>query len=229
MISKNKIDFIDFIKKNQNYREDLITRMVFHSNRIEGSALTIGETDSILWDQNAKVKTSAREFYAVVNHQKAFDYLLQTIDTDLTNEIIINLGKIFNANVSEIEGFRKTGVIIRGSDVIPPNAAQVPNLMSQAIWQYNASTNDNSTKAYERESRFHITYEHIHPFADGNGRSGRALLVRGLLRSNFAPCVINSDNRSEYINCVSRKDANGLQKLIEDASQIEEKRIKSLL
>lgn len=59
---------------------------------------------------------------------------------------------------------------------------------------------------YEREAKFHIEFERIHPFEDGNGRTGRIITNAHLLHNNFAPIIITSSMKNIYLNCISNRD-----------------------
>ena len=84
----------------------------------------------------------------------------------------------------------------RGAEHIPPKPNQVNQLMMQLVYEYN---HDDDVDPYLREARFHIRFERIHPFEDGNGRTGRILVNRGLLqagsrcRSVRASCRVPCD------------------------------------
>lgn len=206
-----------------------MTRLIYHSNKIEGTTLTKGETHAILFDQYAKVHASAREFWDVVNHKQAFDYVMDTIEEPLSEKIIKNIGIIINKNIDEIEGYRKSGVVIVGSEHTPPPATEIPNLMMQIVHQYNEFVKEESVSIFLREAWFHIKFEKVHPFSDGNGRTGRLLILRGLLKSNMPPFCVNSDNRAEYIDAVSGYTQEKLSEMIRLGCQKEMKRIEGLV
>lgn len=219
------MNYIELIKNNEQYRQDLITRLIYHSNKIEGTTLTLGETEAILWEKDVEVKASARDFFDVTNHKEAIDYLLATINECLDLGIIKQLGIIINENINEIEGFRKVGVLIRGAEDVPPEPSQVPTLMVQTLEQYNFFLNNKTISPEEREAWFHLQYEHIHPFIDGNGRTGRLLMLRGLLKDNKPPFVINSTDRTKYIDIVNSQNKDALVSLINEACRKEKSRI----
>ena len=223
------VNYIDFIKNNEEYRQDLLTRLIYHSNKIEGTTLTLGETDAILWDKDVPVKATAREFFDVTNHKKAVDFLLESIDEPLNVEIIRQLGIIINANINEIEGFRHIGVVIRGAEDVPPKPGEVQTLMFEALDQYQYFLDNKTLTTEEREAWFHLQYEHIHPFVDGNGRTGRLLMLRGVLKDNMPPFVINSEDRTKYIDLINTHDRDGLAMLIKECCERESERIEDIV
>ena len=221
------MNYIDLIRNNEAYRQDLLTRLIYHSNKIEGTTLTLGETEAILWEKDVPVKATAREFFDVTNHKKAVDHLLRTIEEPLGVDLIRQLGIIINENINEIEGFRKVSVVIRGAEDVPPKPAEVPALMAQALDQYAYFLESESVSTEQREVWFHLQFEHIHPFVDGNGRTGRLLMLRGILKAGLPPFVINSNDRTKYIDIVNSHDKDELAKLIKQSCEKEVNRIEA--
>lgn len=221
------MNYIDLIRNNEDYRQDLLTRLIYHSNKIEGTTLTLGETEAILWEKDVPVKATAREFFDVTNHKKAVDHLLRTIEEPLGVDLVKQPGIIINENINEIEGFRKVSVVIRGADDVPPKPAEVPALMAQALDQYTYFLESESVSTEEREAWFHLQFEHIHPFVDGNGRTGRLLMLRGILKAGLPPFVINSNDRTKYIDIVNSHDKDELAKLIKQSCEKETSRIEA--
>ena len=218
-------DYIHLIKENENYRQDLLTRLIYHSNKIEGTTLTLGETEAILWEKDVAIKASARDFFDVINHKKAIEYLLKTIKEPLSIDIIKQLGIIINENINEVAGFRTIPVMIRGAEDIPPKPAEVFQLMMQTLEQYDYFIQTKSIPVEEREAWFHLQYEHIHPFLDGNGRTGRLLMLRGVLKSGKPPVLISSDDRTKYIDMISAHNKDVLAELIKKSCEKEANRI----
>ena len=219
------MNYISLINNNESYKQDLLTRLIYHSNKIEGTTLTLGETDAILWEKDVVVKATPREFFDVTNHKKAVDYLLQTIDEPLSLNLIKNIGIIINENINEIEGFRKVPVVIRGAQDVPPKPEQVPSLLMQMLEQYNFFLQEKTLSTENREAWLHLHFEHIHPFVDGNGRTGRLLMLRGVLKDNKPPFVIDSEIRTKYIDIINAHDQDALSALIKQSCEKESKRI----
>lgn len=98
-------------------------------------------------------------------------------------------------------------MIIRGAEHLPPAANQVNQLMMQLVYEYN---HDEGGDPFLREARFHVRFERVHPFEDGNGRTGRILVNRGLMRAGLAPVVIPVEERAAYMDLLARSDYDGL-------------------
>lgn len=213
----------EFIKSNNAYFEDYITRCTYHSNAIEGNTLSFAETYAILFNDNTlTVKAQPRELYEAINHKYALSYVLDHLADDLTESMIKHIAIQINKNIMEISGYRTTQVFIRGAEHIPP----APNMLNQAMMYYVHNYNNTSFGSiFEKVARQHIEFESIHPFADGNGRTGRLLINYELLRNNVPPVVIPKENRTEYFNYIANKDAAGLASYFKSLSDNEQKRI----
>ena len=198
----NNNSIIDFLQNNKNYFEDFITRSTYHSNAIEGNTLTYAETYALLFNNNKFTidKKTPREIYEAINHKKALEHVLEKISSDfsdLTLGFIKELGIIINENISDISGFRTVQVLILGAEHIPPKPEQVPNLMNYFIANYSKDTSEN---IFDKIARYHIEYESIHPFQDGNGRTGRLLINYELLRTK------NESELSKWLEELSNQE-----------------------
>ena len=124
-------------------------------------------------------------------------------------------------NINEINSFRTAPVFIMGAEHIPPDAADVPRLINELIY-----TSFKSDDFLYDLADFHIRYERIHPFGDGNGRSGRVLLNKIALCEGYAPFVIPKEERTKYMNLLADCNIEGLKKMIERLMNIEIERMK---
>ena len=221
---KSKI--LTFMQQNEDYLKDFITRSTYHSNGLEGNTLTYGETYAILYNDNSiKIQgKEPREIYEAINHKEALEQLFKYIEDnqELNNQMIISLGKTINKNIKEIDGYRKVQVLIQASEHIPPEASKVQNLMYYFIDNYNNEVVDS---IFTKIAKYHLNFESIHPFEDGNGRTGRLLINYELLKNDYAPIVIEKDNRTEYFDYLANKDINRLAKFFE---KLENKEIERL-
>ena len=140
-----------------------------------------------------------RELYEAINLKYALTYSLAHLDK-FDNELIQQIGIIINKNIADISEYRKSFVFIRGADFVPPEAAFVPSQMSEIIYQYENS----DLSLLEKVANFHIQFEHLHPFEDGNGRTGRVLINHQLLMNDGIPIVIPEERRTEYFGLFTK-------------------------
>ena len=188
------MDVMEFMRDHQAYFEDYVTRSTYHSNAIEGSTLSYAETYAILWNDNSmKVTATARELYEAINHKYALGVATGELSASLSERLIKDIAQGINRNISEVDDYRRVQVVIRGAEHMPPAPNQVNQLMMQLVWEYN---HDEGEDPFLREAKFHIRFERIHPFEDGNGRTGRILINRGLMRAGLAPVVIPVEERA---------------------------------
>lgn len=212
----NKI--VDYLKENRPYFENFITRSTYNSNRIEGNTLSYADTYAILFNDNSfKVTAAPREIYEAINHKYAINYLLRHLEEPLSTGFLQDICGWVNHNIIEVDGFRKVQVYIRGANFVPPAPSQVPMQVMYFLDNYNHSTYD----PIEKAARFHIEFEHIHPFEDGNGRTGRLLINYEMLRNELPPIVIPAEERGRYFTLLQEQDVTGMTALLKQCCQQE--------
>ena len=216
---------LEFILNNKDYLEDLITRSTYHSNAIEGSTLTYAETYAIIYNDNSfKIQgKEPREIYEAINHKKALEIVLKNVNNKecFDERFIKQLNETINENIKETDGFRSVQVFIQGSEHIPPEPEKVPNLMNYYIYNYNHDEQD----IFIKIAKYHIEFEKIHPFEDGNGRTGRLLINYELLKNNIPPVVIEKEDRVKYFEFLRNNDDIGLAQWLKELSTAEEERM----
>lgn len=216
---------LEFILNNKDYIEDLVTRSTYHSNAIEGSTLTYAETYAILYNDNSfKIEgKEPREIYEAINHKEALNIVFENLQEkrEFDERFIKKLNETINKNIKETSGFRKVQVFIQGSDHIPPEPEKVPNLMNYYVYNYNNDVED----IFLKIAKYHIEFEKIHPFEDGNGRTGRLLLNYELLKNDLPPVVISKDERVKYFEFIRKNDSSGLAEWFKELSNAEEQRM----
>ena len=141
---------------------------------------------------------------------------------EFNERFIKKLNETINKDIKDTEGYRTVQVFIQDSEHIPPEPEKVPNLMMYYIYNYNHNEQDIFTKI----AKYHIDFEKIHPFEDGNGRTGRLLINYELLKNNLPPAIISKEDRVKYFEFLRNNDVNKFAHWIKDLSNVEEERMK---
>ncbi len=220
------MSILEFITSNVKYVEDFVTRSTYHSNAIEGNTLTYAETYAILYNDNSfKIDgKEPREIYEAINHKNALELVFKNLqgNAEFDERLIKEINETINKNIKETQGFRKIQVFIQGSDHIPPEPEKIPNLMNYFVYNYN---NDNQ-EIFEKIAKYHIEFEKIHPFEDGNGRTGRLLINYELLKNDLPPVVIAKEDRVKYFEFLRNEDYKQFSIWLEELSESEKERMK---
>ncbi len=213
------------------YLSDLMVRMAHHSTAIEGNTLTQGETKSVLVDGYVPRAMDMRELNEVLNYKVFMTFLIEqsTSSAPLSLSLIREVHTILcrEAIESVLGQFKQRPNMIVGADFTPTPPYLVPSALMDWIdnlaAQMDAAASD-SDKVLAI-CRQHIAFEHIHPFPDGNGRVGRALMVYSCFLEEITPIVIPVERRKEYINYLNTEDLHGFAAFSEQLQAEERKRI----
>lgn len=189
-------------KITNEYINDLLVRAAHHSTAIEGNTLTLGDTISILIHNYIPKGMSEREYYEVKNYKKAFEFLLKS-DKIISTNLIKDYHKYIMENLREDNGeFKKIQNIILGSVIETTKPYLVPTVIED--WCQNLKYRLDNAKTNEEKIEVildqHIKFEKIHPFGDGNGRTGRLLIIHSCLKENLAPILIPKEEKGKYID-----------------------------
>lgn len=199
---------------------DFIVQNTFNSNAIEGNKLTIDDVYNILITNNFIVnEVNNKDYQETINHKEAWKNIINFINDGnykIDNDFIINLNQIINQDIMYIGGYRLGGMKIIGSDKTFPHPLEVNELMDQFINHYNRLLTQPNI-SYEEIAASHIEYINIHPFPDGNGRTGRLLTNILLLVHDYPPMTILLEDKSKYFNIMETGNANELANLIEES------------
>lgn len=177
--------------------------LAYNSNKIEGSKLTEEQTRYIFETRTIGFKDQEAvpvdDIIETSNHFIAFDYLIETIDENLSNELIKKFHKILKNGTSDstkewfnIGDWKKLPNEVGGVETVhPKNVEEEMNLLND---YYNRQVQIN----FDRIVEYHYKFEKIHPFQDGNGRVGRLLMYRECLKNNIIPFIIDDNHKQFY-------------------------------
>ena len=195
------------------YLDDMLVRMAHHSTAIEGNTLTQYETKSILLDGIIPKVMNEREFYEVKNYKKYMGFLKDNYPKEITIQLIKDTHRYLLQDIREDAGaFKTIHNIIIGADFTPTEPYLVQSELKN--WcdtlEYRLDLSNTVEEKIEVIMEQHLRFERIHPFSDGNGRTGRALIVYSCLQQGIAPIIINKSDRQLYMNLLSELDIKGL-------------------
>lgn len=211
----------------QDYLDDILVRMAYHSSGIEGNTISLPETVSIILEstlpRNGK---SIREFYEIENHKQAFSYLLDSlaIHQALTVGLVQDFHALLVDRLQHDRGqFKQVQNAIIGAEFQTASPAETPYLMTQ--WAdntaYRLDHTQNEKEILEILADTHIQIERIHPFSDGNGRTGRLLLMYLAMKYLNAPIIVSKDSRAHYMELLANQDVTGLADLFKESLDYE--------
>jgi len=187
--------------------EDLRIRLTYHSNAIEGNTLTLRETQIVIEEGITIGGHSLREHLEATNHAEAFDSLYRLVEraARITVDTVLALHALVLKHIDPGAGqFRTTPVYIRGSDLTPPPASQVPALMAE--WESWLESRGLDFHPVVRAALAHHGFVAVHPFLDGNGRTGRLLLSLLLMREGYPPAFLLRSWAERYRSALSAAD-----------------------
>ncbi len=195
----------------ENRYEAFVSMFTHDSTAIEGNTLTLQETASLLFDGISPGK-SLREVNEVLNHRRAFDHLLEH-EGDITKGLILDIHRLVVMDTldpdleDQVGAWRTLQVYIRGVEWTPPSPEDVPQDMASLLAWY--------AKKRERVHPlvlaiyFHVGFETVHPFVDGNGRVGRLLLNFILFRNALPMVNIPNAQRNRYYDVLHEAQVKG--------------------
>jgi len=180
----------------ERLNEEFLTEYTYNSNAIEGNTLTLRETDMVLRGLTID-KKSLKEHLEVIGHKEAFDYVKQLVseNVEISEKLIKDIHYLVLADKKDDRGvYRRIPVRIMGAAHEPVQPYLIVPKMEELLERYKNSTEDIVTKL----ARFHIEFEDIHPFIDGNGRTGRLLINLELMKAGYPPIDIKFTDRLNY-------------------------------
>ena len=178
--------------------EEFIVEYTYNSNAIEGNTLTLRETDLVLRGLTIEQKP-LKDHMEAVGHKEAFDFVSELVkeNVPISESIIKQIHYLVLADKREDRGvYRRVPVRIMGA----PHEPVQPYLIERKMEQLLHDIVERKEHVVTKLARFHIEFEGIHPFIDGNGRTGRLLVNLELMKKGYPPIDIKFADRVSYYN-----------------------------
>lgn len=217
---QNKISNLSKPLKQQYYNyliNEFGVLFTFHSNRIEGTnmTLTLNDTKEILKNtynlSNIIAKNQKREINETINHQNAFKYIFEVLDKNIDIITIIqNLHKIVGNDIIDNAGHYKT----KENYLVNSSGEEIdftlPSLVTKRMEELkqNYETKWQNLTVFERAVRLHMAIINIHPFSDGNGRVARLIMNYELIKNNYPPINISENLKLSYYSIIEEININ---------------------
>lgn len=178
--------------------ESEVPESVYNSNAIENSTLTLKETEKILLELEASRDLNLREIYEAKNLARVVEYISTKFkEEDLAKELILLLHQMLLGAINDRSAgrFRTKGEYVRISTHIAPAPEHIERMIEEILAHYKS---DLSIYFLDKIAQFHLDFEIIHPFNDGNGRIGRVLINYQLYRLQLPGIIIRDKEKKKY-------------------------------
>lgn len=225
---------MNLITLTRNYFDDILVRLAHHSAGLEGNTISLPATVSIIVNGTLPISSgvTVREFYEIENHKQAFEHMINhlTNGDKLSIDIIKEIHSDLTDRLQYDKGqFKKNENMILGAEFQTASPAETPMLISQLVDNLNYRLEH----AKEKEDKLkaildtHIQFERIHPFSDGNGRTGRMIMNYSLLQEWFPPLIIEKETKAQYIKVLATQDVEGFFQFAKEGLDKEQKRMQA--
>ena len=196
-------------------KEEFIIEYTYDSNAIEGSTLTLEETALVLKEGITISEKPLSHHMDAIGHKDAYFYIEDLVKNKiaLTEREILSIHTFVLMDKPNDKGkYRNVPVKIVGSDIALPQPYLINPKMEELMLWYN-SNKDHPIRAI---ADFHLRFETIHPFIDGNGRTGRLILNMELMKNGYVPINIKYKDKRKYYDCFKSYHQTGnYDKLVE--------------
>ncbi|MGK0720303.1 Fic family protein [Streptococcus uberis] len=194
--------------------EEFTVEFTYNSNAIEGNTLTLRETDMVLRGLTIDQKP-LKDHMEAIGHQEAFKYVCNLVSEkqSLTEQVIKDIHYLVLSDKKDDRGvYRKVPVRIMGAANEPAQPYLIRPMMEQLLSKFESNRENIVTKM----ALFHIEFESIHPFIDGNGRTGRLLVNLELMKAGYPPINIKFTDRLAYYQAFDQYHSKGDLSAMED-------------
>jgi Fic family protein len=194
-------------KTKENTYKNFLVDFAFNTTSIEGNTITLEEANKLLRDNLTPKEKFPREIFDLQNTQKVFFYLLEE-KPKFDQELVIKIHDMLMANIDERLGYRTHDIKVFKSRFEASPIKYIKTDMNLLFKWYNKYKK--KLHPLVLAALFHQKFEKIHPFADGNGRTGRMVMNYILNVNDYPPLIVKKKNRSEYLRTLSEADKSDL-------------------
>jgi Fic family protein len=193
---------------------DLKMECLYHSNKIEGSSFSREELLLYLEKQVIKGEHKDDDIIETINSARLMDFLVDTLGENLSERLIIEYQNLLMQNTNlhryDLLGYKKIPNKIAGATVKVNQPYEVKDNMERLLKKWNDSKKDINAIA-----EFHLDFETIHPFQDGNGRVGRFIILKQCIENNIELIIIDEEFEKAYKQSLdAAREASDICKLV---------------
>ncbi|MEY3784069.1 MAG: hypothetical protein RLZZ230_391 [Candidatus Parcubacteria bacterium] len=226
-MNKSKLDSLLLLREKYNKlkqgKESLLLLIgeaelpeaVYNSNAIENSTLTLPDTERVLLELEVSKEYSLREVFEAKNLARVTEYIRNKgASVVLNSEVILFLHGLLIGGIDDtIAGrYRTVGEYVRVGAHIAPPPEHIVRMIEVLLYEY---LSDHTSDVIQKISKFHLQFEHIHPFCDGNGRIGRMLINHQLQSYGYPHVIIRDKEKDTYYETFKQYRENSSVKAME--------------
>lgn len=188
------------LANDANMLDVLTLYLTYHTNTIEGSTMTLSDVENVIFDNKVLSNRTAVEQTEARNHQATLHWLIDQMNTQgkafvIDEELILNIHlRLMHGIITDAGKYRNHSVRIMGSRVVLANYLKIPLLMADLLQKLQMHDNDPISSI----AKTHAKFEQIHPFSDGNGRTGRLIMLVQALQAGVVPPLVVKERKNAY-------------------------------
>jgi len=210
-------------KRNKQAEEEALSFFIWQCNGIERNSLSLKEVEEIIYSGVSNVTENNRDELATIGLYEATKYTLELVEDniELTEKVVQRMHTLlYFCAASDFKGqYRTDYITIPHARNLPP-VRHISYFMNKLFDEYEKMQD---IDIVERVAKFHLDFESIHPFGDGNGQVGRLILNYQLMRAGYPYICIHVNKKDEYIKAFElyhesgRTNSSAMQQIIIDA------------